>query len=61
MKPEAVVLEAIGKAGFKPGEDVHIALDAASSEFFKDGKYHLYIYRRNHELIRNGFILGELV
>ena len=35
-----VVLEAIEKAGFKPGEDVHIALDAASSEFFKDGKYH---------------------
>ena len=36
----AVVLEAIEKAGFKPGEDVHIALDAASSEFFKNGKYH---------------------
>ena len=36
-----VVLEAIEKAGFKPGQDVHIALDAASSEFFKDGKYHL--------------------
>lgn len=35
-----VVLEAIEKAGFKPGEDVHIALDAASSEFFKDDKYH---------------------
>ena len=35
-----VVLEAIEKAGFKPGEDIHIALDAASSEFFKDGKYH---------------------
>ena len=36
----AVVLEAIEKAGFKPGEDAHIALDAASSEFFKNGKYH---------------------
>tara|TARA_B100000609_G_scaffold123817_1_gene98636 strand:+ start:3309 stop:4586 length:1278 start_codon:yes stop_codon:yes gene_type:complete len=36
----AVVLEAIEKAGFKPGEDVYIALDAASSEFFKNGKYH---------------------
>jgi enolase len=34
-----VVLEAIEKAGFKPGEDVYIALDAASSEFFKNGKY----------------------
>lgn len=34
-----VVLEAISKAGFRPGEDVHIALDAASSEFYKEGKY----------------------
>jgi enolase len=34
-----VVLEAIEKAGFRPGEDVYIALDAASSEFYKDGKY----------------------
>jgi enolase len=34
-----VVLEAIEKAGYKPGEDVYIALDAASSEFYKDGKY----------------------
>jgi enolase len=35
-----VVIEAIKKAGYKPGEDVWIALDAASSEFYKDGKYH---------------------
>ncbi len=35
-----VVIQAIEKAGFKPGEDVYIALDAASSEFYKDGKYH---------------------
>lgn len=34
-----VVLQAIEKAGYKPGDDIHIALDAASSEFFKDGKY----------------------
>ena len=34
-----VVLEAIEKAGFKPGEDVYIALDAAASEFYKKGKY----------------------
>jgi len=34
-----VVLEAIEKAGFKPGEDVYIAIDAASSEFYKKGKY----------------------
>ncbi|MBB4302294.1 enolase [Rhodobium orientis] len=35
------VMKAIEKAGYKPGEDVYLALDPASSEFFKDGKYHL--------------------
>jgi len=34
-----LVIEAIEKAGFKPGKDVYIALDAASSEFYKNGKY----------------------
>ena len=29
------------KAGYKPGEDVYIALDAASSEFYKNNKYEL--------------------
>ncbi|HEY0282798.1 MAG TPA: phosphopyruvate hydratase [Rhizomicrobium sp.] len=33
------IVKAIEKAGYKPGEDVFIALDPASSEFFKDGKY----------------------
>ncbi|MCG6862738.1 MAG: phosphopyruvate hydratase [Chromatiaceae bacterium] len=36
-----VVLEAIEKAGFKPGGDIYLGLDAASSEFYKDGKYAL--------------------
>ncbi len=35
------VLKAIEKAGYRPGEDVYLALDTASTEFFKDGKYHL--------------------
>jgi enolase 1/2/3 len=34
-----VVLEAISKAGYKPGEEIAIALDPAASEFFQDGKY----------------------
>ena len=34
-----VIMEAIVKAGFKPGEDVLLALDVASSELFKDGVY----------------------
>ncbi|MDZ4186033.1 MAG: phosphopyruvate hydratase [Desulfuromonadales bacterium] len=36
-----VIMEAIVKAGFKPGEDVLLALDVASSELFKDGVYTL--------------------
>ncbi|ACO73540.1 phosphopyruvate hydratase [Laribacter hongkongensis] len=36
-----LILEATDKAGYVPGEDVLIALDCASSEFYKDGKYHL--------------------
>jgi enolase len=31
------LLQAIEKAGYKPGDDVMIALDCASSEFYKDG------------------------
>ena len=34
-----VILEAIEKSGYKPDADVFIALDAASSEFYKNGKY----------------------
>ncbi|MFT4416322.1 phosphopyruvate hydratase [Fredinandcohnia humi] len=37
------IVEAIEKAGYKPGEQVKLAMDAASSEFYnkEDGKYHL--------------------
>ncbi|GAB3836735.1 phosphopyruvate hydratase [Hymenobacter jeollabukensis] len=35
-----VVLQAIETAGYKPGDDVMIALDAAASEFYSDGHYH---------------------
>ncbi|HEY5347096.1 MAG TPA: phosphopyruvate hydratase [Rhizomicrobium sp.] len=35
------VVKAIEKAGYKPGEDVYLALDPASTEFFKKGKYEL--------------------
>jgi len=34
-----IILEAIARAGYKAGEDIFIALDPASSEFFKGGKY----------------------
>jgi enolase len=35
------ILQAIEKAGYKPGRDVWLGLDVASSEFYKDGKYEL--------------------
>jgi enolase len=35
------IMKAIEKAGFKPGEEVALALDTASTEFYKDGQYHL--------------------
>ena len=36
-----VILEAIEKAGFRAGSDIYLALDPASSEFYRDGMYHL--------------------
>ena len=36
-----VILEAIGKAGYRAGGDVHLALDVASSELYRDGEYRL--------------------
>ncbi len=44
-----VILEAIGKAGYKAGEDIYLGLDAASSEFYKDGKYHLASENRSFD------------
>lgn len=41
-----IILEAITKAGYKPGKDVGIAIDAAASEIYKDGKYHLATEKR---------------
>lgn len=33
------ILKSVEKAGYKPGEDIYLALDCASSEYYKDGKY----------------------
>ena len=38
-EPIEYILKAIEEAGYRPGKEVCIALDAASSEFYKDGKY----------------------
>ncbi len=37
-----IVIQAIEKAGYRPGEDIYIAMDAATSEFYKDGVYHFH-------------------
>ena len=56
-----VVLEAITQAGYKPGEQIGIALDPASSEFFADGKYVFKksdkSQRTSEQMVR---VLGEL-
>jgi enolase len=36
-----VILKGIERAGYRPGEDIYLGLDAAASEFYKDGKYRL--------------------
>ncbi len=41
------IMKAIEGAGFRPGEEVFIALDPAASELYKDGKYHLTIEGRS--------------
>lgn len=35
------IMKSIESAGYRPGEDIMVALDVAATEFFKDGKYHL--------------------
>ncbi len=35
------IMKSIEKAGYKPGEDIYLALDSASTEFYKDGKYNM--------------------
>ena len=49
-----VILEAVVKAGYKPEEDIVIALDVASSEMYKDGKYHFEgegVVRTSEEMV----------
>jgi enolase len=43
------IVGAIEQAGFKPGKDIGLALDVASSEFFKDGSYHFEGQKRTSE------------
>ncbi|MBI2341032.1 MAG: phosphopyruvate hydratase [Deltaproteobacteria bacterium] len=50
-----VIMEAIDRAGYKPGVDIGLALDAAASEFYRDGKYVLE-NEREPEMNADGLI-----
>ncbi|WP_026897952.1 phosphopyruvate hydratase [Daejeonella oryzae] len=47
------ILEAIEKAGYKPGEDIYLAFDCAASEFYKDGKYNYAKFEGDGGAIRS--------
>ena len=47
------ILSAINNAGYKPGSEINIALDCASSEFFKNNKYDYSIFEGKNAKIRN--------
>ncbi|MET4695411.1 phosphopyruvate hydratase [Endozoicomonas lisbonensis] len=46
-EPLELMVAGIEKTGLKPGKDVGICIDPASSEFYKDGKYHLHTENRS--------------
>ncbi|MEM7084119.1 MAG: phosphopyruvate hydratase [Pseudomonadota bacterium] len=48
------IMEAIGAAGYSAGSDVYLGLDVASSEFYRDGQYHLESEGRSFDA--NGFV-----
>jgi enolase 1/2/3 len=52
-----VVMEAIGKAGYKAGGDVFIALDVAASELWKDGSY---VFKKSGEATRTAAQMVEM-
>ena len=61
--PDALdfIMKSIEKAGYKPGENVHLAMDVASTEFFKDGNYVLEGEGRTLEPEAMADYLTELV
>jgi enolase len=52
-----IVLEAIGRAGLRAGEDVYLALDVASSELWKNGQY---VFRKSGEATRSSAEMVEM-
>jgi len=56
-----LILEAIEAAGYRPGRDVYLGLDVASSEFFRDGRYHLESEDRSFTAAEFAAYLAALV
>jgi enolase len=55
------IMQAIEQAGYKPGKDIYLGLDVASSEFFRDGKYELASEHRSFSSAEFTRYLGNLV
>jgi len=55
------VMESIGKAGYHPGKDVYLALDVATTEFYKDGSYVLASENRSLTSDEMAAYLADLV
>ncbi len=55
------IMKSIEKAGYKPGDDIYLALDCASSEYYKDGKYVLAGENKQLDSAANVKYLADLV
>ncbi len=56
-----LILEAIEKAGYRPGQDIYLGLDVASTEFFRDGRYHLEAEGKSYSAAEFAGYLESLV
>jgi len=56
-----LLLQAIEKAGYRPGRDIYLGLDVASSEFLKNGKYELHGEGRSFSAAQFAAYLAKLV
>ena len=54
------IMTSIKKAGYKPGEDIYLALDCASTEYFKDGKYEMKGEGKSLTSAENAAYLAQL-
>jgi enolase len=55
-----VIMSAVEKAGYKIGRDIYLGLDVASSEFYKDGQYHLEAENRSFTSAQFSKYLSDL-